>query len=100
MLKFGQVVDLNLMEKTAPSKFVQDLQDKVEDQEHDHRKLLRSWEDKIKQAQKDLADTTKENTVYMEQISNMGSSQLQLDQSLNARIANVTVNDAEPTAEL
>jgi hypothetical protein len=36
----------------------------------------------------------------MEQIVSMGYSQLQLDAALNSRIANVTVNDQEPTLEL
>jgi len=47
-----------------------------------------------------LAGVTKENTSLMEQIVNMGYSQLQLDSALNARIANVTVNDSEPMVEL
>ena len=36
----------------------------------------------------------------MEQIVSMGSSQLALDGALNARIANVTVNDGDPVQEL
>merc|ERR1712196_547665 len=35
-----------------------------------------------------------------EQITQMGYSQLALDQALNARIANVTVNDEEPMKEI
>merc|ERR1711896_76765 len=58
------------------------------------------WERKITGAKKDLAEVTRENTSFMEQIVNMGYSQLQLDSALNARIANVTVNDTEPMVEL
>merc|ERR1712100_415497 len=39
-------------------------------------------------------------TSLMEQITQMGYSQLALDQALNARIANVTVNDEEPMKEI
>jgi len=47
-----------------------------------------------------LNAATKENTSLMEQITQMGYSQLALDQALNARIANVTVNDEEPMKEI
>merc|ERR1712146_660446 len=55
---------------------------------------------KIEKSKRELARYTKENTSFMEQIVNMGYSQLQLDSALNARIANVTVNDTEPMVEL
>merc|ERR1712226_1025602 len=49
---------------------------------------------------KDLTKVTGDNTSLMEQIVKMGYSQMQLDAALNARIANVTFNDAEPLIEL
>mmetsp|Transcript_56075 Transcript_56075/g.128731 ORF Transcript_56075/g.128731 Transcript_56075/m.128731 type:complete len:1947 (-) Transcript_56075:224-6064(-) len=100
MLKFGQVVDLDLIERSAPNKFVQELHEKVKDAEVRCRQKLAHWQAKIENARKDLSKITADNTDYMEQIVQMGYSQLQLDQALNARISNVTVNDAEPTVEL
>merc|ERR1712167_250060 len=84
----------------APNKYVQELQEKVREAESDHRRKLAEWEKKIEKQKKELAKVTCDNTSLMEQIVNMGYSQLQLDSALNARIANVTVNDSEPMVEL
>jgi hypothetical protein len=100
MLKFGQIVDLDLIEKSAPNKYVMELQEKVTQAESDNRQGLAKWERKIEKSKQELARVTRENTSFMEQIVNMGYSQLQLDSALNARIANVTVNDTEPMVEL
>jgi len=100
MLKFGQIVDLDLLEKSAPNKYVQELQEKVQDAERDHRVRLTEWEKRIEKQKKELAKVTCDNTSLMEQIVSMGYSQMQLDAALNARIANVTVNDTEPLIDL
>merc|ERR1712039_917307 len=100
MLKFGQTVDLDLIERSAPNKYVQELQEKVGEAEVEHRRRLAEWEKKIEKQKKELAKVTCDNTSLMEQIVSMGYSQMQLDAALNARIANVTVNDAEPLIEL
>jgi endonuclease III len=100
MLKFGQTVDLDLIERSAPNKYVQELQEKVREAESDHRRKLAEWEKKIERQKKELAKVTCDNTSLMEQIVSMGYSQMQLDSALNARIANVTVNDTEPLVEL
>jgi len=100
MLKFGQVVDLELIERSAPNKYVQELQEKVTEAERDNRLRLSDWEKRIEKQKKDLAKVTCDNTSLMEQIVSMGYSQMQLDAALNARIANVTVNDTEPLIEL
>jgi len=100
MLKFGQTVDLDLIERSAPNKYVQELQEKVLDAEKDHRQTLARWEKMIESSKKELARVTQENTSLMEQIVSMGYSQMQLDAALNARISNVTVNDTEPLNEV
>mmetsp|Transcript_19157 Transcript_19157/g.44611 ORF Transcript_19157/g.44611 Transcript_19157/m.44611 type:complete len:1781 (+) Transcript_19157:58-5400(+) len=100
MLKFGQTVDLDLIERSAPNKYVQELQEKVLDAEKDHRSTLARWEKMIENSKKELAKVTQENTSLMEQIVSMGYSQMQLDAALNARISNVTVNDTEPLNEV
>jgi len=99
MLKFGQVVDLDLIERSAPNKIVQELQEKVVEAEAEQRRRLQEWERKIEKQKKELAKVTDDNTSLMEQIVSMGYSQMQLDAALNARIANVTVNDTEPLVE-
>merc|ERR1712094_119684 len=55
---------------------------------------------KIETSKGSLQSAAKENTSLMEQITQMGYSQLAFDQALNARIANVTVNDEEPMKEI
>mmetsp|Transcript_98558 Transcript_98558/g.172003 ORF Transcript_98558/g.172003 Transcript_98558/m.172003 type:complete len:1962 (+) Transcript_98558:3-5888(+) len=100
MLKFGQTVDLDLIERSAPNKYVQELQERVVEAERDHRSRLAEMEKKIEKQKKELAKVTCDNTSLMEQIVSMGYSQMQLDAALNARIANVTVNDTEPLVEL
>mmetsp|Transcript_12213 Transcript_12213/g.21666 ORF Transcript_12213/g.21666 Transcript_12213/m.21666 type:complete len:1730 (-) Transcript_12213:223-5412(-) len=100
MLKFGQIVDLDLIERSAPNKYVQELQEKVLQAETEGRRRLADWDKKIEKQKKELAKITQDNTSLMEQIVSMGYSQMQLDAALNARIANVTVNDNEPLQEL
>lgn len=100
MLKFGQTVDLDLIERSAPNKYVQELQDKVLEAETEHRRRLAEWDKKIEKQKKELAKITCDNTSLMEQIVSMGYSQMQLNAALNARIANVTVNDTEPLIEM
>merc|ERR1712039_178402 len=100
MLKFGQIVDLDLIERSAPNKYVQELQEKVLEIEAEQRRRLAEGEKKIEKQKKELAKVTCDNTSLMEQIVSMGYSQMQLDAALNARIANVTVNDQEPIIEL
>merc|ERR1712226_494728 len=100
MLKFGQIVDLDLIERSAPNKYVLELQDKVAEAEREHRRRINEWEKRIEKQKKDLTKVTGDNTSLMDQIVSMGYSQMQLDAALNARIANVTVNDTEPLIEL
>merc|ERR1712048_1288200 len=68
--------------------------------EAEHRERLAQWEKKIDKQKKEMAKVTQDNTSLMEQIVSMGFSQMQLDAALDARIANVTVNDTEPLIEL
>jgi len=100
LLKFGQVIDLDLLERSSGNKYVQELTQKVEEVEKDCRTQLASLTKKIESSKGSLQAATKENTSLMEQITQMGYSQLALDQALNARIANVTVNDEEPMKEI
>merc|ERR1711869_185130 len=99
LLKFGQVIDLDLLERTGGNKYVQELTQKVEEVEADCANQLTALRKKIESAKMKLGSATKENTSLIEQITQMGYSQLALDQALNARIANVTVNDEEPMKE-
>jgi len=100
MLKFGQIVDLDLIERSAPGKLLQELQQSVLQAEAEHRRRIADWEKRIEKQKKELTKITCDNTSLMEQIVSMGYSQMQLDAALNARIANVTVNDNEPLNEL
>merc|ERR1712203_1155857 len=68
MLKFGQTVDLDLIERSAPNKYVQELQEKVSEAEVEHRRRLADMEKKIERQKKELAKVTCDNTSLMEQI--------------------------------
>merc|ERR1719231_1066075 len=50
MLKFGQTVDLDLIERSAPNKYVQELHEKVAEAELEHRQKLAEWEKKIERS--------------------------------------------------
>jgi len=91
---------LDLLERTSSTKYVQELTAKVDEVEEYCRQTLEDYHRHIESSKTKLSRVTKENTSLMEQIVQMGYSQLALDQALNARIANVTVNDAEPTNEV
>merc|ERR1719183_3438139 len=66
MLKFGQTVDLDLIERSAPNKYVQELQEKVLEAETEHRRRLAEWDKKIEKQKKELAKITCDNTSLME----------------------------------
>jgi len=100
ILKFGQTVNLELLEKNTPNKYVRELEEKVNELEKNNINVIKQWKRKVSSAQEILYHLTQENSSFMNQIVNMGYSQLQLDTTLNTRIANVTVNDQEPTMEL
>uniref|UniRef100_A0A0G4I0H2 Cilia- and flagella-associated protein 44 n=1 Tax=Chromera velia CCMP2878 TaxID=1169474 RepID=A0A0G4I0H2_9ALVE len=99
MLRFGQVVDLDLIERGQPTEQMQELEEKCEEVERMCSRQIAEQNKQIEMAQEQLLSETRRNTELMDKIVKLGHSQLTLDQALNARLHSVTVNDPGPTLE-
>eukprot|EP00958_Prasinococcus_capsulatus_P003259 scaffold302_cov397-Prasinococcus_capsulatus_cf.AAC.7 len=62
MLKFGQIVDLDLLDRMSVCNDCEEVKESLKKQEANHAKELRSWQHKIEAANKELEQVTRENT--------------------------------------
>ena len=83
MLKFGQIIDLNSLDRMAVSSSVVDLKEKIRVQEQKNELLVNSEKRKLKKAAQELMQVTHANTQKLSKIGDlterMHSLQLALD---------------------
>ena len=92
MLKFGQIIDLDLLDRIGESKGAEDLRESLQKQEAQHRKELAEWDRKIDKAMQELAVVTQENTNYLDSIADLTTKHRNLETSLFARKDNLFSN--------
>ena len=92
MLKFGQIIDLDLLDRIGESKGAEDLRESLQKQEAQHRKELAEWDRKIDKAMQELAVVTQENTNYLDSIADLTTKHRNLEASLFARKDNLFSN--------
>mgnify|MGYP001188008898 CR=1 FL=1 len=92
MLKFGQIIDLDLLDRIGESKGAEDLRESLQKQEAQHRKELAEWDRKIDKAMQELAVVTQENTNYLNSIADLTTKHRNLEASLSARKDNLFSN--------
>jgi hypothetical protein len=84
MLKFGQIIDLNSLDRMAVSSSVVDLKEKIKLQEQKNELLVNAEKRKLKKAGQELMQVTHTNTQKLAKIgdltSRMHSLQLALDE--------------------
>ncbi|CAD7971385.1 unnamed protein product [Amoebophrya sp. A120] len=99
-LKFGQQIDLDLIEKeTEEDPYMIELENKIGSEEKEMKKTKAHWMKKLDDVTKLLQSETDRNTELNEKLVELGYQKVELDETLNARISNVTIND-DVTLEL
>jgi len=84
MLKFGQLVDLDKLEKMADNKQADVLKAKVRATENSQQRELTDLDNSIKGAQREYAEATRENTIRLQRLADLTDQQHTLEMALNS----------------
>merc|ERR1711918_224181 len=71
MLKFGQIIDLNSLDRMAVSSSVVDLKEKIKLQEQKNELLVNAEKRKLKKAAQELMQVTDKNTKILAKIGEL-----------------------------
>ncbi|KAJ3086753.1 Cilia- and flagella-associated protein 44 [Quaeritorhiza haematococci] len=105
MLKFGQVIDLERLERMGVNRNADELRERLQKEEYRHIKELEEWKvrngiifpaNKINKLKEQLTEVTKENTVRLEQLVDFTEEQQRLEDTLNLSQASVTAEYSGP----
>lgn len=88
MLKFGQVIDLDAIEKLGSSKTVDEIISKISQQEQQYRKQQAAVKKSITNEQETLWKITRENTALLAQIATLTEKQQLLESQLESSSGN------------
>ncbi|QDZ25480.1 hypothetical protein HOP50_17g80200 [Chloropicon primus] len=94
LLKFGQLIDLDLLDKMGVNKTTEDLKANLLRQEKQFIHDLAQWNKRIEGAKRELADFTQENTNYLNMLADLTSSQRQIDLKLHSTQNELFTNPA------
>jgi hypothetical protein len=83
MLKFGQLIDLSVLDRMGSNKGAEDLKEALKKQEVQHQLEIDEWNQKIEQAQLELTEVTKHNTACLAAVADLTHTQKQLEGVLN-----------------
>ncbi|EFJ51830.1 hypothetical protein VOLCADRAFT_103323 [Volvox carteri f. nagariensis] len=84
MLKFGQVIDLELLDKVSSSRGTEDLKEELRKQELQYARELAEWDSKIAARMDELVVLTRENTACLNAVSQLTAAQRKLETGLTA----------------
>ena len=84
LLKFGQLIDLDLLDRMGVNRATEDLKENLKKQEAQFVQDLAEWNKKIDQAKKNLANLTRENTQALNKLAELTMSQRQIDVKLHS----------------
>ena len=76
VLKFGQVVDLDLIERLSSTKHLEELEKRLEAAEKEAAGALEEWKVKIEQVRGEISRATKVNSVLLDESVKMGYSRM------------------------
>jgi len=96
MLKFGQIIDLEALDKVSVSKTVDDLNEKIRVEELKNDRQLSTMKRNYQQYREQLLRATQENTQLLESIAELSSRQFKLEKELNSTGGQMTVADQGP----
>lgn len=84
ILKFGQVIDLNVLEKVGADTEAEELSVKLTELEALSLRKVQMWERKIRAMKEQLADVTQQNTIWLERVALLTHAQYDLEDELNS----------------
>ena len=84
MLKFGQEVDLEMLEKMSVNKTAEDLRAQLKELEKANAKELRAWKKQMDEAAAELSAATKQNTEKLQRVAELTAAQHRLERELNS----------------
>ena len=84
MLKFGQIIDLDVLDRLGTNKGSEDLKETLKKQEAQQNRELKDWDRKIEVAVQRLASLTHENTFHLNQISELTAKQKMLEKKISS----------------
>jgi len=95
MLKFGQIIDLHILEKVGVDEGAAELRAKLSALETGGVQRAEEWDQKIEAARNELARITEQNTRWLDKVSKLTKAQYDLEDTLN-HTRNVHVADSSP----
>jgi len=96
MLKFGQIIDLEALDKVSVSKTVDDLNEKIRVEELKNDRQLSTMKRNHQQYRETLLRATQENTKLLQSIAELSQRQFKLEKELNSTGGQMTVADQSP----
>lgn len=84
MLKFGQVIDLDVLDRMRSNKGAEDLKEQLRRQELDHSREVKEWNRKINQSMGELSALTRENTECLNAVAELTHTQKKLEAALSS----------------
>lgn len=82
MLKFGQIIDLDMLDRMGANRGAEDMKANLRRQEEAHAQELRQLDSRIKQANAELSRMTAENTDCLNRVASLTSRKKDLDDQL------------------
>jgi len=83
MLKFGQEIDLEVLDRMGSNKGAEDLKEQLKQQEYEHGREVREWSRQIDQSKMDLSKLVAENTECLNAVAELTTTQKKLEQVLS-----------------
>jgi WD40 repeat protein len=96
MLKFGQTIDLEALDRVSVSKTVDDLREKTRLEEAKNERELGQMKRQHNQYREAVLRGTQENTALLEKIATLSKKQFKLEKELNASGGQLHVADRGP----
>ncbi|KAI9208942.1 uncharacterized protein BJ171DRAFT_171848 [Polychytrium aggregatum] len=93
MLKFGQTIDLEKLERMGVNRSADELREKLQKEDNIRSKELGDWDLRIGHLKETLTDVTKDNTTRLEHLVGLSESRQQLEDALNTSQSSVVCVD-------
>ncbi len=99
ILKFGEVIDLDILAKVGDDPATASLKDQLKTLEARSVRRLSKWDERVAAAKDELAQVTMQNTRWLERVAKLTEAQYQLESQLNKSTMSVHVTDSSPVDE-
>ena len=85
MLKFGQIIDLESLDKIGDSKMVDDLNEKINAMETKFEREVHKFRRGLSAVQSKMLRTIQDNTAHLERLAQLTNQQQTLEKELNSK---------------